>query len=106
MCVDVRRQRCFKISCDTRIIDVTCLTAGKKEIKAFAIGIFTSLVKIRVLSNKINASRPRVKMQVDLESKYSQKKASRGESYKIKIRTNYKSGSGENWPECALYNNK
>ena len=39
----------FNISCDTRIVDVTCLTAGKKEIKAFAVGIFTSLVKIRDL---------------------------------------------------------
>ena len=44
MYVEARRQRYFKISCDTRIVDLTCLSAGRKEINAFAVGIFTSLV--------------------------------------------------------------
>ena len=44
MYVDTRRQRYFKISCDTRIVDLTCLSAGRKEIDAFPVGIYTSLV--------------------------------------------------------------
>ena len=44
MYVDVRRQKYFKISCNTRIVNITCLSAGRKEINAFAVGIFTGLV--------------------------------------------------------------
>ena len=100
MYVDARRQRYFKISCDTRIVDLTCLSAGRKEINAFAVGIFTSLVCEKTCFNAIKQTR------VDLESTTRRRKASRGEFIKFKIRTIYKSGSAENWPECALYNNK
>ena len=46
------------------------------------------------------------RMRVNPRLKYLQKKARRGELTKLKIRTNYKSGSAENWSDCALYNNK
>ena len=61
--------------------------------------VFVRLVRRHVL-NEIKRTR------INPRLKYSQKKASRGELTKLKIRTNYKSGSAENWPECALYNDK
>ena len=71
MYVDARRQRYFKISCDTRIVDLTCLSAGRKEISAFAVGIFTSLVCEKTCFNTIKQTR------VDLESKTRRRKARR-----------------------------
>ena len=60
--------------------------------------VFVRLVRRHVL-NAIKRTR------VNPRLKYSQKKTSRGELTKLKIRTNYKSGSAENWPDCALNNN-
>ena len=92
----------LKISCDTWIVDLTCLSVGRKEINAFAVGIFTSLVCSleKTCFNAIKQTR------VDLESKTRRRKASQGKFRKLKIRTIYKSESAENWPERALYSNK
>ena len=76
MQVDARRQRFLEISCDTRIVDLTCLSAGRKEINTFAVGIFTSLEK--TCFNAIKQTR------ADLKSKLAEEKPVEASSQKLK----------------------